>query len=78
MVDVATPATYTRYTNNWNSGVDSMRWGTDISWGTNGTLIVNPSSPAPYIETAMKFYDSTLHLDLYNRFSSLENLRSYI
>ena len=41
MVDVATPATYIRYTNNWNSGVDSMSWGTDISWGTNGTLIVN-------------------------------------
>jgi hypothetical protein len=37
-----------------------------------------PSSPASSIETAMKFYDSTLHLDLYNRFSSLENLRSYI
>ncbi len=29
MVDVATPATYIRYTNNWNSGVDSMSWGTE-------------------------------------------------
>ncbi|MFW9874982.1 MAG: phytoene desaturase family protein [Candidatus Thorarchaeota archaeon] len=41
MVDVATPATYIRYTNNWNSGVDSMTWGSDVRWETNGALIVN-------------------------------------
>ena len=40
MIDVATPATYVRYTNNWN-GCAPMSWGTDISWGTEGTLIVN-------------------------------------
>jgi len=29
MIDVATPATYIRYTNNWNG--DPMAWGTDVS-----------------------------------------------
>ncbi len=37
MVDVATPATFVRYTNNWNGGAP-IGWGTDMSWGPDGRL----------------------------------------
>lgn len=40
IVDVATPATYLRYTNNWNGGAP-MSWGTDVSWGIDGSVIIN-------------------------------------
>ena len=39
--------------------------------GCQWRMLPNPSSPAFSIENAMKFCDSTLHLDLYDRFSSL-------
>ncbi len=39
MIDVATPATYIRYTNNWN-GAAPINWGTDVDWGEDNSLII--------------------------------------